>query len=132
MVIRKVLQIAIFLFLASFVNAEEYDHYNYWYYTGDSITLAWDSAVGAIQYEVELYHVEQAVPVAFGRTSLTQLTFICPRSGHYFLRAKSIGENDLESEYSSSDNREVSLVNGENRSWWIYCRVSPPSGGSID
>ena len=128
---HRILQILIFLFFAGIVNAEEYDHYDYWIYTGNSITIGWDSAQNAIEYEIELYHVEQQVPVAIGRTDLTQITIICPRSGHYYAKIRSIGETE-NSIWAESSDPIYAIVQDSPRSWWIYCRVAPPTGGTIE
>ena len=121
----------IFLFLASMVQAEEYDYHAYWTFTGNTITVAWDLMPNAIEYQVELYHVEQKVPVALGRTTSTQINFICPRSGHYIFKAKSIGETE-ESIWSLSTDVDIAKVGDIARAWWIYCRVAPPTGSEIE
>ena len=134
MVSKKIFQgltIIIFLFLANIANCEEYDHYEYWFFTGNNIITAWNPANGAIQYEAELYHMEQKVPVALGRTSATQIEFVCPRSGHYYFRVRAIGETE-NSDWSESTDPSVSTVNGEPRSWVIYNHIAPPTGSEID
>lgn len=134
MVSKKIFQgltIIIFLLLANTVHGQEYDHHEYWFFTGDTITTAWDPAAGAVEYQTQLYHMEQKVPVAIGRTSSTQIQFVCPRSGHYYFKVKSIGETE-DSTWSESTDPEVSTVNGQPRSWIVYSHVAPPTGSEIE
>lgn len=127
----------IFLFLASIVYGEEYDHYDYWIYTSGEITVGWDPVSNVIEYESRFYNVERKTYVAIGRTSSSQITFKCPRSGHYRAEVKSIGNpnedgSDNHSEWSDSFNTDRAVVNGQPRSWWIYCRVAPPTDVVIE
>jgi hypothetical protein len=130
MVHKKIFRLIVFLFLTTAVQAEEYDLYDYWSYTGQTITSGWDAMPNAVEYQVELFHVEQVVPVALGRTSSTQIQFTCPRSGHYLVRVKSIGESG-ESGWASSDDIKYATVNEVPRGWWVYCHVAPPTETEI-
>ena len=127
----KALIFIISLLLVTVVQSEEYNHYSYWFYTGNSITIGWDAAQNAVEYQIELYDIEHKVPVAIGRTSLTQIQLVCPRSGHYFARVKTIGASE-DSQWSETSNSQCSTVAGVAKSWWIYCRIAPPTGGVIE
>jgi hypothetical protein len=85
----KYLLILLLLFQTSNLYSEEYDHYDYWIYTGEKIKVAWDTFPDVIEHQVELFHVEQNSVVAIGRTPLPEIELVCPRSGHYFVRVRS-------------------------------------------
>lgn len=134
-ILALVISLVIVFFLRCSEAMQEFDRHLYAFESGDQITIAWDAQSVATYYEIRVYHFEWAqeigFPVATGRTSTNQITFVLPKGGHYEIWVRACDDTDC-SDYSKSIDPAAASVQGQQRAWWIYSYIGPITGGGIE
>lgn len=126
---------------ADFVSAEMYqypggafdgkDLYTYVGTTDLELKVEWTPVTDATGYQLELYSVNRNAYVARASTPSPNLTFKVPNQGMYIVRIRAVrqlaaGADPINSDWSTSDDPTVALVDGNPRGWWIYGFLAPP------
>jgi hypothetical protein len=104
------------------------DAYLYWGTTDKPLKIGWD-AQPENAFVFNLYHYEHDVEMARGSTELNGVTFMLPRTGHYYVRVCAIadpGDIPLEENCSISIDATYAVVDGQPRAWWVYGHVAAP------
>lgn len=131
--------LAYFIILGS-ANAQMYqypsgrfDGQDLYTYVGTSdlqLKVDWTPVEDATQYQVELYSVDRNVYVARANTPTVGLNIRPPHQGLFIVRVRAIREPIsgpvVNSNWVTSDDPEVGLVNGKQKGWWVYSFLAPP------
>ena len=123
----------IFLLLA--VNAYGYDQWMGTEYQIDqpSITLAWDTSVGATKYEVIAVWIDPEPDFVYqlGDTTGLQMVVQRIRTGHFVFKVRacnSVGCSDR----ADASIPEFGIVDGQPQGWRIYWKMPAPTGPVIE
>lgn len=126
---RKILIASFLIFLALPVLAAVlYEHFTYYLFTGESVTVGWDAVSNAQGYEFEAINVERGNRVfAQGQTSELQATVVIPKTGHWIFQVRATNASGV-SDWARSDSNTHATVNGQPQSWWVFAWIAPATG----
>ena len=131
---RKLILIFCAIFFVCLGNSEAIELISgrdiYVVYSGETVKMGWDTSQGANYYDLKAWHYEQEMPVQSNQwvnIQATQISIPVPRSGHFIWQVRACN-NEGCSDWSESINSSVT----NNKPWWVYAHVAPPSGGGVD
>lgn len=108
----------------------EYDYRTVWRYSGDSVTVGWDPADRAIEYDVIAIHLETGTEVVYGTTTNLSMPVVLQRVGHYILKVRSA--NMCNGERQTSDwSSTIDSFPADGKPTWIYCQLAPATDLNI-
>ena len=108
------------------------DYHTYWGSTSEPVTVAWDTADGAVRYEYRAYNPERELVVVSGSTQAHSVTIGFPKAGHYIVQVRSCSKeseceyiadgdpNNTGSVWISSTDPLYAQVDGQPKGWWVY------------
>lgn len=106
------------------------DLYTYVGTTDLEIKVSWTPVLDAESYDLELYCVDRNVNVAQANTPTAGLTIKAPHQGLFIVRVRAVRTPptgpQITSEWVSTDDPTIALVDGKPRGWWIYSFLAPP------
>lgn len=119
-------------------------YHNFMVTTADDVTIGWDASLDhdpsnieefvpeEYDYVVRGYNYERKYNYEFGRTDNLQLTFNCPKTGHWIVEVFLLRISDEEESGVASSIDGTATVNGELNPWWIFAWIAPTGGIIID
>jgi len=113
---------------------DRWDGTEYWFYTSDNPTVAWDIVPTALAYELKIVWLETDQEYNLGVTTQTQVDLIIPRVGHYKVMARACKLIDCDdtnpddvSTWADSTDVAYASVDGQPGIWRLHFEIAPPS-----
>lgn len=111
-----------------------YDHYLYFVFTGEPVSIGWDAVAGADSYQWRLRHVQNDAVAVSGQTATTQVEVYFPKIGIWAAEVRAVKQADpvVYSDWAQSIDSTHATVDGQAKGWWVSSWLAPAGGVEID